>query len=330
MTSTLDLGQEAPLPETAPQTSSDFDPVEVTRALTFIPADGYDAWIAVGQSLHSTGQPLAKSLWDWWSGKSAKYTPSAQDTKWKDFTKDGGRTLGDLYTLAHNHGWRRYVTPAEDAAERTNGTHKEPTGPRVLLTTAEDVVEEALTYLWDLYIPLKMATLVDGDPGVGKTMFGCQLATNVTRGYPMPDQCGKLTRSIGEPGQVLMVAMEDHLGSVVRPRLRRAGADLSKITFVLGCEDVIDQPRVFTLADLPLLTEYMERRRPRLVYIDAIQAVLGPKVDINRANAVTSMLAPSKPSRNATIAPLCVTAIPPKKGKTRRNCCIVASDRRPL
>ena len=164
----------------------------------------------------------------------------------------------------------------------------------MLLKTAEDVVEEALTYLWDSYIPLKMATLVDGDPGVGKTMFGCQLATNVTRGYPMPDQCGQLTRSIGEPGHVLMVAMEDHLGAVVRPRLRRAGADLSKITFVLGCEEVTDQPRVFTLADLPLLTEYMERCRPRLVYIDAIQSVLGPKVDINRANAVTSMLAPLK------------------------------------
>ena len=109
----------------------------------------------------------------------------------------------------------------------------------------------------------------------------------------MPDQCVENSRApIGEPGQVLMVAMEDHLGSVVRPRLRRAGADPSKITFVLGCEDVDDQPRVFTLADLPLLTEYMERRRPRLVYWDAIQAGVSPKVDINRANAVTSMLAP--------------------------------------
>ena len=98
--------EEAPLPEVSAQPSSDFDPVEVTRALPFIPADVYDDWILVGQSLHSTGDPLARGLWDWWSRRSTKYKEAAQDTKWQSFTQDGGRTLGDLYTLAHHHGWR--------------------------------------------------------------------------------------------------------------------------------------------------------------------------------------------------------------------------------
>ena len=98
--------EEAPLPEVSEQHSSDFDPVEVTRALTYIPSDDYNNWIPVGQELHSTGHPLARSLWDWWSGQSAKYNQAVQDIKWKGFTQDGGRTLGDLYTLAHQHGWR--------------------------------------------------------------------------------------------------------------------------------------------------------------------------------------------------------------------------------
>ena len=93
--------EEAPLPEVREQQTSDFDPVEITRALTYIPANGYDEWIAVGQSLHSTDHPLAKGLWDWWSGQSAKCDVLAQSAKWRGFTKDGGRTLGDLYTLAH-------------------------------------------------------------------------------------------------------------------------------------------------------------------------------------------------------------------------------------
>ena len=89
---------------------------------TFLSA-GYEEWIAVGQSLHSTGQPLARSLWDWWSTQSPKYKQAVQDTKWKSFTQDGGRTLGDLYTLAHKHGWRRYVTPAADVGNRGARRH---------------------------------------------------------------------------------------------------------------------------------------------------------------------------------------------------------------
>ena len=92
--------------EVREQQESDFDPVEVTRALTVIPSDDHDDWILVGQALHSTGQPLARGLWDWWSRRSAKYQQGDQDYRWKSFTKDGGRTLGDLYTLAHQYGWR--------------------------------------------------------------------------------------------------------------------------------------------------------------------------------------------------------------------------------
>jgi hypothetical protein len=109
--------EEAPLPGIAEQSCADFDPVEITRALTCIPADSYDGWIAVGQGLHSTGHPLAKGVWDWWSGRSTKYTQSVQNDKWKTFTKDGGRTLGDLFTLAHQYGWR----PAGWGQEQAEG-----------------------------------------------------------------------------------------------------------------------------------------------------------------------------------------------------------------
>ena len=56
--------EEAPRQEVREQQESDFDPVEVTRALTVIPSDDHDDWILVGQALHSTGQPLARGLWD--------------------------------------------------------------------------------------------------------------------------------------------------------------------------------------------------------------------------------------------------------------------------
>ena len=83
------------------------------------------------------------------------------------------------------------------------------------------------------------------------------LATAMSRNYPLPDHTGKPTRTSEGPGTVLMVAMEDNLGAVIIPRLKRLGADLDKITFANECKDNDGNPRPFTLADLPLLTTYM-------------------------------------------------------------------------
>jgi AAA domain/Domain of unknown function (DUF3854) len=166
--------------------------------------------------------------------------------------------------------------------------------PRAILINGADVVKEELSHLWDPYLPRKMVSMLDGDPDVGKTGLACLLAASVSRGFPMPDQAGKLTLKPDGPGHVLMVAMEDVLGAVIIPRLEKCGADLTKITFLNERTDAHEEPQPFTLADLPLLTEYMERLRPRLVYIDAIQAVLGAKVDTNRANVVTALLGPLK------------------------------------
>ena len=166
--------------------------------------------------------------------------------------------------------------------------------PKPILINAAEVVKEKVTHLWDPYLPYKMVSMLDGDPDVGKTGTACLLAASVSRGFPMPDQAGKMTLKPDGPGHVLMVAMEDVLGAVIIPRLEACEADLTKITFLNERLDEHEEPPPFTLADLPLLTEYLERFRPRLVYIDAIQAVLGAKVDTNRANVVTALLGPLK------------------------------------
>jgi DNA repair protein RadA/Sms len=120
------------------------------------------------------------------------------------------------------------------------------------------------------------------------------LAAAVSQAHPLPGRDGRPVLSMEDPANVLMVAMEDHLAAVIIPRLKQCGANVSRITFLNEIKDKVGNTRPFTLADLPLLTAYLERVRPRFVYIDAIQAVLGGKVDINRANAVTALLAPLK------------------------------------
>jgi hypothetical protein len=185
-----------------------------------------------------------------------------------------GHSLDDLLRLAQDY------TPPQPA--------------HALLIQADTIQEESINYLWFPCLPRKMASLLDGDPGVGKTGLACLIAASVTRGWAMPDQTGKPTLAPDGPGAVLMVALEDNLGAVIIPRLKQCGADLSRIAFVNECVGDDGNPRPFTLADLPLLADYMERVRPRFVYIDAIQSVLGAKADINRANQVTALLAPLK------------------------------------
>jgi len=160
-----------------------------------------------------------------------------------------------------------------------------------VLINGNDIEDEDINWLWEPYVAKNTITMLDGDPGVGKTMLACQLAANVSRGFPLPDQYGHMTCQL-DPGNVLLVGMEDRLGAVVKKRLVRCGADMRRLTF---CNDIVDAnglPRPFTLADLPLLTEYLETCRPTLVYIDSIQGVLGGKVDIGSPNQVKALLMP--------------------------------------
>jgi DNA repair protein RadA/Sms len=201
-----------------------------------------------------------------------------------DFPALPGAKCGADDYLVHDHSLQDLLDLAQETFPQ----------PKPILINAADVVQEALTYLWWPYFPFKMVSMLDGDPDVGKTGMACLLTASVSRGFPLPDQSGKPTLRPDGPGHVLMVAMEDVLGAVVIPRLTTCGADLTKITFLNERTDERQEAQPFTLADLPLLTDYMARCRPRLVYIDAIQAVLGAKVDTNRANVVTALLGPLK------------------------------------
>jgi hypothetical protein len=113
---------EDPPLEPPPASQAAFDVERITNALKAIPSDDYHEWIAVGQALHSTGHPLARGLWDWWSATSATYKAEAQAQKWRSFTTDGGRDLGEVYTIAHQHGWRPAGWATADPAPRGSGS----------------------------------------------------------------------------------------------------------------------------------------------------------------------------------------------------------------
>jgi len=142
---------------------------------------------------------------------------------------------------------------------------------RVGLTAMSAVKPEKVSFLWNPYIPLGKITLLDGDPGLGKSFITLAIATSVSRGVGLPGE------QTCEPGRVLLMNAEDGLGDTIRPRLDRMEADCSRI-FAIPDRLVLDPKG---LADLENIFDlYL----PRLVVIDPLFAYTGAKMDIHRAN----------------------------------------------
>ena len=151
---------------------------------------------------------------------------------------------------------------------------KEPSKPEtVKIIRMSDVEPTPVEWLWKPYLPFGKLSVLQGNPGEGKTYFAMHLAAACTNGKLLPN----MERM--EPFNVIYQTAEDGLGDTVKPRLIEAGADLDRVL-------VIDDSDVqLTLSDERIEKAIVENNA-RLVIIDPIQAYLGADVDMNRANEV--------------------------------------------
>ena len=148
---------------------------------------------------------------------------------------------------------------------------KEPSKPEtVKIIRMSDVELTPVEWLWKPYLPFGKLSVLQGNPGEGKTYFAMHLAAACTNGKLLPN----MERM--EPFNVIYQTAEDGLGDTVKPE---AGADLDRVL-------VIDDSEVqLTLSDERIEKAIVENNA-RLVIIDPIQAYLGADVDMNRANEV--------------------------------------------
>lgn len=153
---------------------------------------------------------------------------------------------------------------------------------------AADVEREEVRWLWHLRIPRGKLTLIEGDPGLGKSWLTMVLAANISRGWPLPDDGPEPSRT--EPGNVIILSAEDGAGDTIRPRLEDAGADLSRVFLLTGSQEEPDVG-ISMARDLDLLDEAARKLSPELVIVDPLQAYLGPGVDMHRANETRPVLA---------------------------------------
>jgi hypothetical protein len=142
-----------------------------------------------------------------------------------------------------------------------------------------------VSWTWRDRLPRGAVALLAGQAGLGKSTLTLELAARLTRG----ELAGDLLHT---PSSVLIVTFEDHLASVVVPRLLAADADLRRIEFVaVKCDDGTDGLLTFP-DDLPLVETKAVELGARLLIVDPVVAALSGSIDGNRDQSIRRALAP--------------------------------------
>jgi hypothetical protein len=149
-----------------------------------------------------------------------------------------------------------------------------------------DVEPERVDWLWPGRIPKSKLTVVDGDPGLGKSAATVDIAARLSSGLGMPDG------SPCEAAGVVVCSAEDGLADTVRPRLDAAGGDPERVVSLatIPDEEGLERP-ISVPEDVPAIRRAIERVDAGLVIIDPIMAFLSGGTDSYRDQDVRRTLA---------------------------------------
>lgn len=187
-----------------------------------------------------------------------------------------------------------------------NETKKYRSEPELKLINMDTVEVEQIEWLLYPFIPYGKVTIIQGDPGEGKTTMVLQIIAKLTRGEQiLPDDSAKDETAVAfENGcmdkleddknsvasehpekavNVIYQTAEDGLGDTIKPRLLAAGADCKRVMVI----DDSDQP--LTMADVRL-EEAIVQTKAKMVVLDPIQGFLGTEVDMHRANEIRPLM----------------------------------------
>ena len=151
-----------------------------------------------------------------------------------------------------------------------------PEGEKLSLICAADVEYAPPRWLISPYFQRGKGTLIQADPGTGKTAFMCAIAAAVTTGE------GMMGLTVETPGPVLMLSVEDDLG-VLRGRIGANNGDPNKVYFLPNAAGLT--------INSPEIEQAIRQVGAKLLIFDPLQAFLGAKIDMFRANETRPALA---------------------------------------
>lgn len=107
----------------------------IAEAIAHIPNNDlpYDDWIKVGLALYAALGPDGRALWEAWSAEAAKNDPAQTAQKWDSFASVRNVTVGTLFWLARQNGWRaaqprrvRTTHPSREASDEHTAEGNRP------------------------------------------------------------------------------------------------------------------------------------------------------------------------------------------------------------
>ena len=167
----------------------------------------------------------------------------------------------------------------------------------VKLVRLDEIKVERVRHLWQSRIPIGKITILQGDPGLGKSTMSLDIAARVTHGDGMPDASES---ELGGPAGVVILTAEDGLADTIRPRLDAAGADVSRVVS-FGPEEQLLIPR-----DVGKICSAIRQVGARLLLIDPLAAFLDATVNSWNNQQVRRALTPLAKTAESTDAAVLV------------------------
>ena len=139
---------------------------------------------------------------------------------------------------------------------------------------ASEIIPKEVRWLWYPYIPFGKVTLLQGDPGDGKSKLMLSLAALLSKGAPLPFSDDEESY---EPVTIIYQTTEDDADDTVVPRFNAAGGDGERLVFIK--EDV----KRLTFGD-DRIREAVEQCDAKLLILDPMSSYIGDDCSMNNAN----------------------------------------------
>lgn len=181
------------------------------------------------------------------------------------------------------------TVPLGSAGAQTPATNGHDTaGRQIKLRSYETVVDDLPDWVWHYHgkgrIQLGTLVMLAGRPGAGKSTAARWFASQLTN--------GKLEGIwLNEPVNVAYMAAEEQIDVLVKPSLRAAGADMSRI-YDISAEDDGREVRMISLTDEHAIIDTLLQANVRVLIVDPVMATIGANVEINKNNEVRAYMEP--------------------------------------
>lgn len=142
------------------------------------------------------------------------------------------------------------------------------------LVKASEITPKKVEWLWYPYIPFGKVTLLQGDPGDGKSQLMLAVSALISKGKSLPFADEEDTH---EPMTIIYQTTEDDADDTVVPRFIASDGDRDRLLFIREDE------KNLTFGD-DRIRSAIEKSGARLLILDPLSSYIGDSCSLNAAN----------------------------------------------